>query len=182
MTQSSSPFVPYEPAPDERLARVGTVLAEAGEGDAEALGALQAGVRGGDASQWAERIGRVAGGERSAVVLARVDGDIAGYANVTHLDAHPVDGAPGGFYLTGVTVTQRWRRRGVGGLLTRWRMDWVWQRDTDVRCFISVRNRASVDMHRALGFSPVRSGSSFQGVTFTGGEGVLLRARRPASG
>ena len=130
-------------------------------------------------AQWAKRIARSAGGEQSAVVLARVGGELAGYANVSFLPENLDDGAPGGYYLTGVSVLPGWRRRGVGNALTQWRMEWAWQRTPDVWCFVSARNQASLDLHYALRFSAVRRAAALQGVAFDGGEGVLLRARRP---
>ncbi|MCC9309743.1 GNAT family N-acetyltransferase [Kitasatospora sp. RB6PN24] len=154
-------------------------LSEASAGDIDQLAALQTEVRGGGVAQWAERIGRAVGAERSVVVVARVDGEITGYANVTFLPEHPGDGAPDGYYLSGVTVSPRWRRQGVGRALTRWRMAWVWARDPSVWCFVSARNRASLDLHTALGFVEVRRAPVLQGVSFEGGSGALLRAQRP---
>lgn len=130
-------------------------------------------------SQWVGRIGRVVDGERSVVVLAKVDGELAGYANVVFLPEHPDDGAPSGYYLAGVTVAVSWRRRGVGEALTRWRMAWAWQRAPEVWCFVSAQNRASLDLHEALGFAEVRRAASLQGTSFDGGEGLLLRAHSP---
>jgi phosphinothricin acetyltransferase len=147
--------------------------------EGHALAVLQSGVRGGPVALWAERIERAVSGERSAVVLARVGDEVAGYGNVAFLPEHPQDHAPEGCYLTGVTVAPRWRRRGIGEALTRWRMAWAWARTSELWCVISVRNPVSLDLHRALGFQEARRASSFQGVTFEGGEGILLSAQRP---
>ena len=179
-----TPFAAYEPDPSERPGPVDAVLEQAGVEDIGRLAAVQAGVRGGPAEQWSGRIARALGGEHGehrVVVLARVGAEVAAYANAAYLAGHPEDGAPGGYYLTGVTVAQRWRRRGLGGLLTRWRMDWVWEREQSVWCFVSSQNRASLDLHRRLGFEVVRSARSLQGVSFDSGEGILLNARRGRS-
>ncbi|WP_370364945.1 N-acetyltransferase family protein [Catenulispora sp. GP43] len=153
-------------------------LAQAREEDLDHLAALQVRARGGTVSDWAGRIARTLRGERNAVVVARVGGEIAGYANVIHLAPHPDDGAPGGYYLMGVSVARPWRRRGVGDALTRWRMAWVGvsQRAPEVWCFVSAANPASVDLHLALGFVEVRRAPVLQGVAFDCGAGVLLRA------
>ncbi|WP_231904889.1 GNAT family N-acetyltransferase [Streptantibioticus cattleyicolor] len=156
-------------------------VVEASGDDVPALAVMQARARGGTADEWADRIHRTRQGERTLVITAKVSGEPVGYANVAFLPAHPVDRAPAGYYLTGVTVDPVWRRRGIGKLLTRRRMDWVWERDPVVRCFVSARNRASLDLHRGLGFKRVAAGASFQGVEFTGGEGLLLRADAPRS-
>jgi phosphinothricin acetyltransferase len=170
-------FAAYVPFPDARPERVRVTLARAEAEDCPALAAFQAGVRGGPVARWAERIGRAVSGERSAVVLARVGEEIAGYGNVSFLPRHPGDGAPEGYYLTGVTVAPRWRRRGVGAALTRWRMAWAWERSSTVWCFVSAGNPVSLDLHRTLGFREVRRAASIQGVGFDAGEGVLLSAQ-----
>jgi len=157
---------------------VDAVLREASLPDVGPLAALQAEARGGSERDWSDRIAKTLARERGTVVLAHVDEAIVGYANVAFLPEHTVDGAPGGYYLTGVTVARQWRRRGLGRSLTRWRMDWAWERDTYVWCFVSTANRASIDLHRVLGFSVVRSGSSFQGISFDAGTGVLMSAHR----
>ncbi|MGW3184209.1 N-acetyltransferase family protein [Kitasatospora sp. NPDC001119] len=172
-------FAAYAPAPAERHAPVIAVVAEATEDDVPALARLQARARGGSTDEWADRIHRALHGERSLVVTAKVSGEAVGYASAAYLPAHPADGAPAGHYLTGVTVDAAWRRRGLARLLTRRRMEWAWERDSAVWCFISARNRASLDLHRELGFVQVEFGASFQGVGFAGGEGRLLRADRP---
>jgi len=172
-------FAAYVARPAARLARADVVVAEATGDDVAALAELQARARGGSAGEWAERIHRARGRERGLVVTAKVSGEAVGYANAQLVDEHPVDRAPAGYYLTGVTVDPPWRRRGIATLLTRRRMDWVWERDAPVWCFVSARNGASLDLHRRLGFGHERAGASFQGIGFAGGEGRLLRADPP---
>ncbi|MBD0673529.1 GNAT family N-acetyltransferase [Streptomyces sp. CBMA156] len=181
MAGMDSGFAVYAPHPVERHAPVAVVVAEATGDDVPVLAVLQARARGGSAGEWADRIHRARRGERSLVVAAKVSGEAVGYANVAFLPEHPVDRAPAGYYLTGVTVDPAWRRRGIARLLTRRRMDWVWERDSAIRCFVSVRNPASLDLHRELGFGHERTGASFQGIEFAGGEGRLLRADPPRS-
>lgn len=171
-------FAAYVPRPGTRLEPVPAELAEATEDDVPVLAALQARARGGSPGEWADRIRRARCRERSLVLTAKVSGEALGYANAEFLPEHPVDHAPAGYYLTGVTVDPAWRRRGVATLLTRQRMDWVWERDSSVRCFVSARNGASLRLHRELGFRHERPGASFQGIEFAGGEGRLLRALR----
>ncbi|WP_406290822.1 GNAT family N-acetyltransferase [Streptomyces sp. NBC_00209] len=154
-------------------------LAEAKQEDAPHLACLQVHARGGEASHWAGPISRAIKDGRATVVLARVDGELAGYARATFLPEHPDDGAPSGHYLTGVTVAEGWRRRGIGAALTRWRMAWAWERAAEVWCFVSVQNRASRSLHEALGFIEVQRAASLQGVAFDCGEGLLMRAHSP---
>lgn len=179
MTRMDLQFAAYMPRPVERHAPVSAVVAEATVDDVPVLATLQAQARGGSVDEWAERIHRARCSEHSLVVTAKVSDEAVGYANVALLPEHPVDHAPAGYYLTGVTVDPAWRRRGIGMLMTRWRMDWVWERDSAVWCFISARNPASLDLHRELGFRHVMTGASLQGIEFSGGEGWLLRADPP---
>ncbi|MFJ7909171.1 GNAT family N-acetyltransferase [Kitasatospora sp. NPDC096204] len=179
MTGTDPRFAAYLPHPVERPAPVSAVVAEATGADVPVLAGLQARARGGSADAWAERIDRARRAGRSLVVTAKVAGEAVGYANAAFLPEHPVDRAPAGYYLTGVTVDPAWRRRGIGRLLTRWRMDWVHRQDPAVWCFVSAGNPASLDLHRELGFDHVRTGASFQGIEFDGGAGLLLRAGPP---
>src|SRR5262245_50945419 len=128
-------FATYVPRPVERHAPVSAVVAEATVDDVPVLAALQARARGGSVGEWADRIHRARCGERGLVVTAKVSGEAVGYANVAFLPEHPVDHAPAGYYLTGVTVDPAWRRRGMGKLLTRRRMEWIWERDSAIWCF-----------------------------------------------
>ncbi|MFE7625797.1 GNAT family N-acetyltransferase [Streptomyces sp. NPDC057509] len=179
MAEPDSRFAAYVPSPVDRQAPATAEVAKATEDDVPALAVLQSRARGGSARDWENRIRRACGSERGMVVTAKVSGEAVGYANVAFLPEHPVDHAPAGYYLTGVTVAPTWRRRGIARLLTLWRMGWVREQDAAIWCVISARNRASLDLHRELGFDHVLIGASFQGVEFTGGEGWLLRAAPP---
>lgn len=151
----------------------------AGAEDVPELAALQAAVRGGSPDEWAERIDRVRRDERGVVIVARSAGRTIGYASTLFLPEHP-DGAPAGYYLSGVTVVPARRRLGVGRSLTHWRLEWIWARAPVAWCFVNAGNAASLELHRSLGFRRVLTGPSVQGVGFTGGEGHLLRSDRPA--
>ncbi|MFE9428473.1 GNAT family N-acetyltransferase [Kitasatospora sp. NPDC006697] len=179
MVDAVGPFAEYQPAPADRPAPVAITLAEAVAGDLPELAALKVAERGGTAGYWAERLARrVPAGPDELVVVARSGGELVGYAGVTLLTEHPGDGAPAGWYLSGVTVAPDWRRRGIGGALTDWRLARMRELAVpEVWCFVSARNPASLDLHRALGFTEHGRGRSFQGITFGGGEGVLLVLR-----
>lgn len=172
-------FAAYVPHVGERRPPVSAVVAETTEDEVPVLAALQARARGGPVDAWADRIQRARRADRSLVVTAKVAGEAVACANAAFLPRHPSDHAPAGYYLTGVTVDDAWRRRGIATRLTRWRMDWVRERDSAIWCFVSARNPASLDLHADLGFERVRSGPSFQGIGFAGGKGWLLRAELP---
>ncbi|MGW2473780.1 N-acetyltransferase family protein [Streptomyces sp. NPDC001665] len=179
MPERTPRFAVYRPHAMSHPVPVLPELAAAKQEDVPHLACLQAHARGGEAAQWAGRISRAIEDERGTVLLARVNGELAGYASATFLPEHPDDGAPSGYYLTGVTVADRWRRRGIGAALTRQRMAWAWERAGEVWCFVSAQNQASRSLHEALGFIEVRRAASLQGVAFDCGEGLLMRAHSP---
>ena len=87
----------------------------------------------------------------------------------------PADTAPRGYYLTGLFVDPRHRRRGIGEVLTTARLDWIAERAADAWFFANARNVTSIRLHERLGFEEATRHFSFPGLTFDGGEGILFR-------
>ena len=56
-------------------------------------------------------------------------------------------------------------------------MGWAAERAEEMWYFTNAGNRASLRLHEALGFAEVTRDFVFPGVTFTGGVGVLCRAK-----
>lgn len=113
------------------------------------------------------------------LVLATADGELAGYGRAHRFERGldvPENVAPDGYYLSGVLVASRWRRRGVGEELTRARLGWVFARAAEAWYFTNARNQASLALHAKLGFVEVTRDFTFPGVSFKGGIGVLARA------
>jgi ribosomal protein S18 acetylase RimI-like enzyme len=112
------------------------------------------------------------------LLVADVDAEIAGFARAARWkrppDATP-DVAPDGWYLFGVVIRDRWRRRGIGLELTRRRIAWIADRADEAWYFANARNRASIDLHARLGFVEVTRDFAFPGASFEGGVGVLCR-------
>ena len=117
------------------------------------------------------------------VVVARDGGHVLAYASAVRLapsaDA-PSNAIPTGLYLGGIVVRPELRRRGIGRALTRWRMDWIFERAAAAYYFQNEHNAVSTALHEEFGFREVRRGIWAPGCTFTGGVGVLYRAERPA--
>jgi ribosomal protein S18 acetylase RimI-like enzyme len=81
-----------------------------------------------------------------------IAGELVGYGRTVHAAA---PASPEGWYLLGVTVSPRWRRRGIGQALTEQRISWVSQRASYVYYFTHRENRASQALHQRLGFVEV---------------------------
>ncbi|HET9345536.1 MAG TPA: GNAT family N-acetyltransferase [Candidatus Limnocylindrales bacterium] len=119
----------------------------------------------------------VAGADR-LLLVASVGGELAGFARAARWQQPPRapdNTAPSGWYLLGVVVRDRWRRRGLALELTRRRLDWIRERADEAYYFSNARNRVSIDLHEQLGFVEVTRDFAFPDASFESGEGVLFR-------
>jgi len=91
----------------------------------------------------------------------------------------PPNHAPEGWYFAGLLVRPEWRRLGIGASLTRKRLAGVSTKASQAYYFANSSNRASIALHKGLGFEELTRDFWFPGVTFTGGEGVLFRVGLP---
>lgn len=123
---------------------------------------------------WDAAIDKAARGER-LLLVAEVGGVVAAFGQAHRLDEHPVDHAPAGWYLTGVTVLPDHRRSGLAHRLTAARLAWIAERSDAAWYFANAHNAASIRLHEGFGFVEVSRAPSIHGVSFDDGEGVLLR-------
>ncbi len=147
------------------------------DADLPACAVLMAEREGGDRRVWLERLRYwLAHGQR--VFVAQGAGRVVAYGRLSWLTPGAEGGrnAPDGWYLNGIVVAGGFRRRGLGRALTLARCRWVWDRGERVHFVVNAANRASMDLHREIGFREVTRDFVLPGVTFTGGEGVLFTA------
>ena len=168
-------FAPY--SPDVRgVVDEGIVVRPAGAHDVAGV-VVVAESRGPQAEGYADRVAGWVDDPAPRVLVADRDGAVVGWA----MAGPRADGpdAPAGYYVGALTVLPEGRRRGAGDRLLAGLCDWTWGRATRLWSVVNARNLASIAVHRRHGFDEVDRGPAFAGVTFTGGEGVLLRADRP---
>lgn len=110
-------------------------------------------------------------------IVAVLDGTVVGSCMTKRCSGHA--DAPDGYYVAGVTVQPAFRRRGIGDRLVGALLTWVWRRSDCAWSVINAQNGPSLALHQGHGFAKVATGSTFAGILFTGGSGVLLRADRP---
>lgn len=181
---SGSGFAAYRPgSARERSGTPPATIREAAADDLAACAALIVGRVGGDLDARRERLASALDRDDHQLLVAVAGLEVAGFGQVMPFVAPsgaPADVAPDGYYLVGLVVAPAWRRRGIGEALTTTRMGWVAQRADAAWCFANARNGATLDLHRRLGFVEVSRRFTFPGVTFAGGDGVLLRARLPS--
>lgn len=101
---------------------------------------------------------------------------VTGWAQ-TWLNQDLQDSAPAWHYLAGVTVVPELRRNGVADALTKARLSWVAQRASEAFLVVNSHNLASIRLHSRWGFTEVLRAQQLTGVRFTGGEGILMRAK-----
>lgn len=165
-------------APDAHGAPLDDVVVRpASAEDFDACARLLATRDGGSEASWRERLTFwSAAGEH--IFVADHAGEVVGYARLSWQTPSACGGrnAPDGHYLSGMIVDPRFRRRGIGRELTRVRCAWARRHGQRAYFVVNAANRASMDLHRELGFREVTRDFDFPGITFTGGEGVLFAA------
>jgi ribosomal protein S18 acetylase RimI-like enzyme len=103
--------------------------------------------------------------------------EIVGFGRLAELSAaDPVSAPPAGLYLSGVSVGDAHRRRGIGRALTRARLAHAFgQQNADlVWYFTNANNEASIALHREFGFVEVERPMRAAPISFAGGVGVLF--------
>lgn len=129
-----------------------------------------------DLGIWSNLFHRLLEDPSQMVLVARLEQQVVGYGKASFLK--PLQqggwGAPEGWYLTGLVVDPKLRRRGVGRQLTQGRLESLAARGIHhVWYFANARNTVTLQLHRHLGFREVTRNFSIPGVTFWGGVGVL---------
>lgn len=78
--------------------------------------------------------------------------------------------------VAGLAVAPRYRRHGIALRLLEELLESCAVRGSSsaICSIINARNRASIALHQQVGFTIVDRGPAFAGVTFEGGEGLLL--------
>jgi ribosomal protein S18 acetylase RimI-like enzyme len=112
-----------------------------------------------------------------ALIAAELGGRIAGVARVSYFEPAedaPANAAPSGYYLLGVNVDPRHRRRGVGKALTAARLGWIEKRAPVAWFFTGASNEASIRLHETFGFRRNTSDFWFPTVDFGASGGILF--------
>ena len=188
-------FAPYEPRRESAKsdAPCSVVVRPAVMTDAAAVAGLIHGRHGGDPAELTLRVQREVDHMerlgRNVLLVAELGAEghegVVAYGRVRRFEPEPdapENTAPPGWYLVGVIVDELWRRRGIAHALTEARLRWIGDRADEAWYFTNPVNRPSIDLHTAFGFREVTRDFHYPRVTFTGGVGVLFRARLNAAG
>lgn len=180
-------FADYEPEAEGRTALDASSIRLACWNDAETIYAISAerGDESDDEPDLENVISRIRG-ELEGIVrdapwrvfVAEVEGEVIAYGrvrNLTHAEAGLPPECPEGWYLTGVIVRPPFRRRGLGALLTRARIDWVRERATGIHYVANRQNLTSIALHACFGFEPTDAEFAYPRAALERGEGRLYR-------
>lgn len=168
-----SDFVVHEPSAHTATSEAAVDIKTASPADARGLASVMA-ARGGTAEGHLDPARRLI--KRLPVLLiAESIGAAVGWCGVQRHSIVPE--LPPEWLVAGLTVLPEQRRRGIALRLLRDVLDATADAAPGEPIFsaINAQNPASVDLHIRLGFVEVARAETFAGITFTGGEGVLLR-------
>lgn len=166
-------FVDYKPNAGSAIADAEVEIRAAEPVDVRGVAAVMS-ARGGTVEEHLDAASRLV--ERLPVLLmAEKDGSAVGWCGIQKCEILP-DAVPE-WLVAGLTVVPEQRRRGIANQLLRaaLRTTADFAPGEPVFSVINARNPASIDLHLGLGFVEVARASTFAGVDFTGGEGVLLK-------
>lgn len=169
---------------------VGLIIREAQEADVLDLARIAADREGTskEAQQrsFEQRLSEQRGTGEFMTLVAELCGEIIGFGKCglfTPPQIAPANIAPQGWYLLGIVVVQKFRRRRVGAQLTAARLRWLERRASKAYYFASAMNSVTIELHREFGFVEITRDFYFPNTTFTGGVGILFEASlasRPA--
>jgi len=118
---------------------------------------------------------------RNALFVAVAPNDeVVGYARVSWVNRPadaPINAVPKGYYLGGMVIDRRFRRRGIGARLTDARMKFIRARASEAWYLVNQDNHASIDLHVPHGFHEASRDFTFPGVILDGPGGILCHAR-----
>jgi ribosomal protein S18 acetylase RimI-like enzyme len=180
----TSRWAGYEPGTPRRSRPDGLVIREARLADCPGIAQISHERDGAEIASARGRCDRDLRDPDRLLLVADVGGELAGFARAGRWEPaseSAENATPAGWYLLGVVVRDRWRRRGIGLELTRQRLAWIGDRASGAYYFANARNEASIDLHRKLGFVEVTRDFTFPGASFEGGMGILFRVKIRAS-
>ena len=124
---------------------------------------------------------------RGLLLLAELGEEAVGFGWASYFTPPPTPDsppnmAPEGWYLAGVVVSPRYRRRGIGAALTAARLEWIAARSPRAHYVANERNRVSIELHRTFGFVESTRDFVYPRAAFEGGAGILFIRHGPWPG
>lgn len=120
--------------------------------------------------------------QKRMLCVAEIDGEVVGFGRCGWNDTYPEKGFIGlepGWYLMGIIVDEKYRRRGIGKAITQYRINWIFERSKSVHYFANILNKVSIELHKKFGFREYCRDISGPGISFVGGVGAAFKLIRP---
>lgn len=113
---------------------------------------------------------------KSLIYVAEYDSNVVGYGRTIFLEdiEYPFDSVSG-WYLMGLVVKKDYRLKGIGEMLTKFRMNKIEEKKQPIYCVTNATNKVSIDLHQKLGFQIIDEKPGFFTIKFSDGLGYLLR-------
>ena len=86
---------------------------------------------------------------------------------------------PKGWYLCDLKVMEKFRRNGIGKLLTLYRLTWISRRSNKAFYYSNVENKASISLHTSIGFKKVNHRIKVLGSCYSKNIGRLYKFNFP---
>jgi ribosomal protein S18 acetylase RimI-like enzyme len=129
-----------------------------------------------------KELARIENSGDTLLLVAEHNQNIIGFGRARYFqppEGSPPYCAPEGWYLLGLIISNEFRRRGIGRLLTERRLEWLKNRTDKVFYFVNKRNEVSIKLHQSFGFCEVTSDFIFPGALDQRGEGILFQLETP---
>lgn len=110
------------------------------------------------------------------VCLVEIDNKIVGYGRLKRFEGthYPYPG-PNGWYLMGLLVHPKFRKKGIAKKIIKFRMDFLEKISTHVYYVTNETNAGSIKAHERYGFKEIERGKGFMSVEFQNEKGILFK-------
>lgn len=116
------------------------------------------------------QIGKVGEFAKLEIFVALFEKNLIGFGKINYFDPSDYSEkylAPKGHYLSGIIIEKSMRRKGVGTLLTKARIEKINKIEREIFYFADSKNKASIEFHNKLGFEFITNNFSYPKTNFT---------------
>ena len=110
------------------------------------------------------------------LIVAEYEQEIIGFGRSIYYDLEKTQvtyPAPSGWYLSGVVVKSKFRRRYIGYRIIKERLIRISENSNEAYFVVNSNNKASIELHKKIGFKKIDEGEGFLNIKFDGGNGYL---------
>ncbi len=120
------------------------------------------------------------GENKLRIYIAKINQNVVGFCRIRLFEKYEFPEAKDellGWYLMGIIICENHRRKGIGTRLSEMAMKDI-KKENDIFVLINKENNSSIEMHKNLGFEIIAKGDQFFKVSFSGGNGYILKREK----